>query len=471
VDPPQPTATNTVDPPPPSGTGTSSCTFESAPQPVSEAFCETFNQPAGIGNRAGGLNGTLWGVSRNTGQSGIGGGIADDWTAPVAANQCGQQVSVSADKDVTICNGQLSETSNDGGTVSSLAIYPKQPFDFAGRTGTVVFDVSDNSQGTHAAWPEFWMTDKPVPDPFVHNTTWYSVPQNGFGLRFGSVCKGQSGCGFWCAHAQAASADPNAYYVTVDSAVVVRNYVPEDLSYLTTGASFKVNAVGCVKEATGPGNNNHVELRISQNEIDVYATDAGTMSPLYEIATITNANLTLTRGLIWLGDGHYNGDKFNTQRTNTFTWDNVGFDGPILPRDLAFDVPDALVPGIMQQDTVDTGLQLGYDVPADGTSLKLTVPEVYNVAKAQAGLLTLNYTSTTPVTLSYSLNGNAWHTVPWPFPAGNGVTSWQTIAIPISLAEVVTGNNTLELKTSAASLVSNLDLIMVGAAGVVPPTS
>ena len=96
---------------------------------------------------------------------------------------------------------------------------------------------------------------------------------------------------------------------------------------------------------------NHIELRISQNEIDVYATDAGTTSPLKEIATITNANLTLTRGLIWLEDVHYNGNKFNTQRTNTFTWDNVGFDGPILPRDLAFDVNDSLTGASCRWDT------------------------------------------------------------------------------------------------------------------------
>ena len=63
-------------------------------------------------------------------------------------------------------------------------MYPKQPFDFAGRTGTVSFDVSNDTQGTHAAWPEFWITDTPVPAPFNHFNSWLSLPKNGLGIRF-----------------------------------------------------------------------------------------------------------------------------------------------------------------------------------------------------------------------------------------------------------------------------------------------
>ena len=100
-----------------------------------------------------------------------------------------------------ICNGQLREATNDNpsgvfdnGTVTVLAMYPKQPFDFAGRTGTVSFDVSNDSHGTHSAWPEFWMTDLPIPAPFGH--FFNSLPPNGFGVRFGGMAPagGQGGC-------------------------------------------------------------------------------------------------------------------------------------------------------------------------------------------------------------------------------------------------------------------------------------
>ena len=44
----------------------------------------------------------------------------------------------------------------------------------------------------------------------------------------------------------------------------------------------------------------------------MWATDAGvaaTPATLRKIATITNANLTFTRGLVWIEDVHYNADK------------------------------------------------------------------------------------------------------------------------------------------------------------------
>ena len=64
------------------------------------------------------------------------------------------------------------------------------------------------------------------------------------------------------------------------------------------------------------------------------------------MATIANANLTFTRGLIWIEDAHYNANKFgcHCQAQHTFTWDNVGFDGPVVARDLAFDANDAMKP-------------------------------------------------------------------------------------------------------------------------------
>ena len=62
---------------------------------------------------------------------------------------------------------------------------------------------------------------------------------------------------------------------------------------------------------------NHYEVQVSTNQIDVYGTNAvhaGTPepghTPLVHIATIPNANLSFTRGLVWIEDAHYNGDKF-----------------------------------------------------------------------------------------------------------------------------------------------------------------
>ncbi len=443
----------------------SGCRFESAPSPVTVAFCETFDRPAGIGNRSGELNGTLWGVSRQLGYTNFGQGQYNA-TSPTIMERCGRNVPVVPPNDVAICDGRLVEAQTDNGNVTSLAMYPKQPFDIAGRTGTIVFDVSDDSHGNHRAWPELWYTDRPVPVPFVHFSSLQSVPHNGFGVRFAAFCPANvPGCGdrFVC---RDEPADVNV--VTVDSAVVVNDYVSDDSFTDANKGTISVKQVGCVKASSGPGDMNHFELRVSPNEIDVYGTDAGKTSPVKKIAIISNMKLTLTRGLVWLEDAHYNGNKDGPdQGTHTFTWDNVGFDGPLLPRDLAFDVLDRLQP-------VGPLLNLGWAIfPTDPAPLALTVSGVYGQARASAAFVTLNYTTYRKVTLGYRLNRGAWHTRRWPFGAcytQNAVLlcGTKTIALPVPLSDVVPGTNTIELSSTDATAVYNVDLILKGAAGLPP---
>jgi len=341
-------------------------------------------------------------------------------------------------------------------------MYPKQPFDFAGRTGTIVFDVSDNSQGSHAAWPEFWMSDKPVPDPFTHEASWEALPQNGFGIRFAAECAANSGCGN-C---------PVSPVVTVgiDSAITISNFVEND-SF--NGGNLQVINDKCVSEPTGPGQLNHFEIRVSQNQIDVYGTDAfsGTLNltntPLKHLATIPNVNLTFTRGLIWIEDAHYNGNKFNTQRTNTFTWDNVGFDGPVLPRDAAYDANDSLIPSSSLGQGGDPGNALGWFIQAN-SSQSITVPNIYqtSINNAAGALLTVNFSpQNPPITLNFSINGHH-HTFAWPYPDTNGSTV-RTIGIPIPLSDIQAGNNTVIFSTDSISsmIIANLDLVLVGGQG------
>src|SRR6202042_3300298 len=99
-----------------------------------------------------------------------------------------------------------------------------------------------------------------------------------------------------------------------------------------------ITGIDCVLASTGPGNMNHFEVRVSQNQIDVYGTDAGvtpSAANIKHLATISSANLGFTRGLVWIEDAHYNADKgpSPSQRTHTFSWDNVAFDGPFIGRD------------------------------------------------------------------------------------------------------------------------------------------
>ena len=433
------------------------------------AFCETFSAPAGTGNRSGDLNGTLWGVSRQLGAINFGQGQYYD-VASTTLQRCGQDVTVQAPQDVVICDGRVAESVDDQHGVTSLAMYPKQPFDIAGRTGTVTFDVSDDSHGTHRAWPEFWYTDQPVPAPFTHFSSLQSVPRNGFGVRFAGYCPpNEPGCGvrFVCPDEPA-----DVGVITVDSAVVINNYVSDDSFTDVAAGPISVVPIDCVKASSGPGDMNRFQLRVSQNQIDVYASDAGTTTPLKKIAVISNMSLTLTRGLIWLEDVHYNGDKDGPdQGTHTFTWDNVGFDGPLLPRDLAFDVLDNQAPVGSYPGLIN----LGWGVfPNDAAPLTLTVANVYNVDHAAAALLTFNYSTYNPVTVSYRVNAGAWQDYPWPFGACYTQNDFvlcgsKTVGVPVNLTDVQPGTNTLQFMASDAMAIANVDLVLVGAGGVVGP--
>jgi len=437
------------------------------------AFCDTFDAASGNGNRSGDLDGRVWGVSRALGPVNFGQGQYDAVSSTMM-DRCGTQVLVSPPNDVAICDGRLVEAQYDQHGVTSLAMYPKQPFDFAGRTGIVAFDVSDDTHGSHRAWPEFWMTDRPVPAPFTHFSSLQEVPFNGFGVRFAAYCPpsppGDPGCGvrFVCQN------EPlDVPVLTVDSAVVVSGYVSNDSFTDVAPGTIQVTATDCVKASSGPGDMNHFELHVAQNGIDVYATDAGTTAPLKKIATIGNVTLPLTRGLIWIEDVHYNGDKDGIdQGTHTFTWDNVGFDGPVLPRDLAFDVLDRLDPMTGGYAGL---INLGWPVfPTDAQPLALTARGIYAIDKASAALLTLNYYSEDPVTLSFRVNGGAWHDEPYPFPAcyvqNNTVAcGTKTASFPVPLAEVQTGDNLIEFKSDAGAGIFNVDLILVGAGGIVGP--
>jgi hypothetical protein len=430
------------------------------------AFCDTFDAPAGVGNRSGQLDGTVWGTSRASGGGGnFGQGYADVWgTTP--ENECGQTAVVQPEGDINICDGHLVEATNDDGDATSLVMMVRQPFDIAGRTGTVVFDVSNDSGGTHRAWPELWFTDAPIPAPRVKDTTWNAVPKDGFGIQLAGACVANMGCG--------ACPGTTSYARVGFSAAFVSN------DYLVSTIDFddpRVTVFDCVAQPSGPDERNHFEIHVSQNQIDVFGTDAGTTAPLKKLMTLSNAGLTLTRGFVSIEDDHLDGNLDGTdpnpptdaQGIHTFSWDNVGFDGPRLPRDLAFDVPDSLIlvdlgPG---NGNGYTSLNLGWalDVLAGTSSLTLAIEGVTGIENASAGLVTFNFQMQPEGgTLTYSLNGNGPHVQPWPYPDSSG-SSWRTVALPVPLSDVVTGTNTLVFTSTNNAFFANVDLVLVGAGG------
>jgi hypothetical protein len=432
-------------------------------------FCETFDtKNPGIPSRTGGLDPNVWGVSRNNAAVNFGQSQYLAWPTTSQLQSCNGTISVSPPNDVAVCNGQLRQVTNDNGAVTTLAMYPKQPFDFAGRTGTVSFDISNDSRGTHAAWPEFWFSNLPVPTPFNHFDTWQALPEHGFGIRFGAAV----GAGQYGSCPNGNNLDKPRW--TVDSAVVIRNYVMDDtIGIGGVRTNMKSTILDCV--IASPENSgilNHVELRISQNQIDIYASDAGvTPSPanLKRIAVVTNANLSATRGLIWLEDVHYNADKAepegdhsHSQRTHTFVWDNVAFDGPFTYRDFSYDALDNTE--IRGDGTVNLGKASGPNQTASWNVLNMPANP-----KAATVRVLFNYqTYDAPTVLNVIVNGHAYSVRPNPYnPSNQGYTS-RTHAVTIPITDLVPGTNVVQLGSDQAMVTSNVNIALVDVPGGVP---
>jgi hypothetical protein len=244
---------------------------------------------------------------------------------------------------------------------------------------------------------------------------------------------------------------------------VTRNYVLH--SSFDNNLDFGFTRSGCVRPPTSFGQLNHFEVRLSVSHVEVWGTDAGTTA-MRQLLVADNVNVPLTRGLIWVEDVHYNACKsFGSQCDHTFVWDNVGFDGPILPRDWATDVNDRLAP--LSGGSVD----LGWSVGAGGTTPVLSLPTIGadKIAQASGALLTLNFGPQGTTTLTYRLNGGAWHTQAWPYADNGSNWSWRTLAVPVPLTDVKAGPNTVEIQSSAMAAIANVDLILIGGGG--PPCS
>ena len=440
--------------------------------------CDTFDAKATNTrpSRVGQLDPAVWGVSRVGQLSNFGSGQYNGWAA-TELQTCNGTTTVTPPNDLIICNGQLRGASNDNpsgaydaGWVTAVAMYPKQPFDFAGRTGTVSFDISNDTHGSHAAWPEFWLSNLPIPAPFNHSSgALLSLPQHGFGIRFAAYAA--PGAFNQCQNGN--NLDKPRW--TVDSAIVIRNYVPDDTFAPLPGGvrtNMAVQKFDCV---IAPENNsgvtNHVELKINQNTIEVWATDAGvtpTATNLRKIAAITNANLSLTRGLIWLEDVHYNADKGESgpnvpsQKQHTFVWDNVAFDGPFVYRDFSYDALDALTPIGVGPGAVNLGKASQANQTASWNVLNLPANPQAEVVRVLFNFYHYN----APQNINVIVNGHA-HSAPWPYPDRDGYQT-RTFAVTVPISDLVTGTNVVQLGADQPLITSNVNIVLVNVPGGVP---
>jgi hypothetical protein len=469
-------------------TSTANCNL-SAP-----AFCETFNEGPSVNNgRGGDLDPTKWTASRLSGEidNSSQGGLNPQLVAPIpACRSTFTQTNVFSPWDTLICDPSGSKTAQlmtaasiqNYGTNSYMIL---QPFDFAGRTGKIDFDVDAVSQPL-GGYPEIDITDQPVPAPTFREVINYevgSIPQNAIIVKFGNMCGNNT------------SAAP--YNV-----MVYNNYVGTILT-----PSYSYSDSGCVQTATG--SLNHFEIQLSQTQISIYGSDFSTDNvnfPNYKLLYQASINLPFTQGYVHIAARNHATLKYGDGPDAVFHWDNIGFDGPSIPAMRAYEIPDNNTASTFTGDagTPSTPARnLGYML-LDGTTGKpagmydpnnqvnsLTFQNM-NLSGVTSAALTFNawfnavpgvpgHVPDTTWGISYRINGGAWTTVN---PTAAQIASMSnntsdccmegffTPVINVPLSALVQGTNTIQFlpvnsPMDAPPVVTNIDLLL-GTPGSAP---
>src|SRR5262249_46723053 len=142
------------------------------------------------------------------------------------------------------------------------------------------------TMGSHTWWTEVWVTDEAAPGPEKHQIV--SPPHNGIGFHISGTCGLND----------AKHANVIDFFKFTD--FVVTEW--EDYSGQPPTSS------GCF--TTDVGALNHFEVRLSQNRLEVWASDADG-SNFRQVSLQDNLGLNFTRGYVHFQHVHYNANKEN----------------------------------------------------------------------------------------------------------------------------------------------------------------
>ena len=339
----------------------------------------------------------------------------------------------------------------------------RQPFDFADRTGTIVFDT-DLASNFLLGYSSVVISEDPSPAP--------SWDVNGRG--------------------------PNP-----------RNGV----SVVFIGSPVEVHDVRDYIETTPPGTSSdvprqrghlcRVELRLSQQRLEILTSepsaDGVTFAPVASRRVVDfDTPLPFSRGYVsllahnhatWKYAMTFGGLPRPLRSWNTY-WDNLGFDGPVLAATREYEVPDAGIPST--EITVDEfppgvfntiehpGLSLGYVIPNGESTMSgpLVFPSVSLRHVTRARLVFNGYYQGYDVDgirlgtgrLRYQLNDYPLHERAFT-PAEvamldePGQTGGYNHSIDVPVSELVDGDNavrfsTLNISSGYPNAVTNLDLLL-----------
>jgi hypothetical protein len=451
---------------------------------TSPAFCETFDQgPSSVRGRGGDLDPSRWSTARLA-PSDMSGSVANPVrSAPIPPCKASfPQTSAFPPDDTLICDPSGNRSAQ---LMTAVAIQNygnnsymiRQPFDFAGRTGKIVFDVDAASGGNLSGWVGIDITQDPVPAPTFREFENFEpgpVPRNGLMMKWSEIC-GQGN-----------------NYVTLGNVMVYRDYAPTMVT-----PTFNVTGGNCAK--TQLGSLNHFEVRVSQTQLEIYGSDFsndnGNTFPNFRRLYAANINLGFTRGYVHVSARNHATVKYGFGEDWVFHWDNIGFDGPALPAGRGYEIPNN------NTSTTHDGAamrNLGYqlhDGTVSGKPAGMYNPSTRIAPFSIAGVnltgvvdarLTLNaffntigHTASTSWGLSYRFNGGTLRTrmltaleVQSLNIAGSAGNVALVIDVPVG--DVAGGANTLELLPIGAPMdlvpsIANIDLVLGVASG--PPPS
>jgi hypothetical protein len=457
--------------------GKPGCGFEAA------AFCATFDAPSQRQGRAGELDSALWGGARTEGQ------LSTTRAVPIGMAvipECrpGMATHVWPDGDTLICDPSADVASHHLLVAAAAQNYGqnsyriRQPFDFAGRTGKIVFDATVNRLSPLRGWVSLAITEDPMSAPgyaIFGNDEGSIIPRNAIEVHFANFGD----------ETRIAPRNVHVFKEYVDTV-----YEPPQAS---SAPSFM------------PGKLNRYEFLISEHGVEVSITphsEDGVTFGAPETRFKVDAAIPFSRGYVHLTVHNHAILKYTQPDSGSKVLDavvaqidNVGFDGPVLPRARDVEVPDSLVPFHEPLDDPYNPDNLGYDIgyvlndASEGPSqtLPLRGVDTTNVKRARLAFSTwFDFSRGAPDTFAFRarVNGKSWYErklnaaevafltkgptvldakgAPMGDPHSQGRLA---LMLDIPINELVSGDNTLELvtaniPTSYPPLVCNVDLLL-----------
>ena len=348
----------------------------------------------------------------------------------------------------------------------------RQPFDFANRTGKIVFDVDAVSLAALATYVEIDLTEDPIPAPTFREFQNFEpgpLPRNGLMMKWSDNCAS------------------NGASVRLGNVLVYADY-----------ASTFIAPVGdqaCT--TTRQGSLNHFEIQVSQQHLDIYgsdySTDNGQSFPNFRKMYSADLNLNFTRGYVHVSARNHATIKYGFGPDEVYHWDNIGFDGPVVSGGRAYEIPDNTTAGTYNSQSIrnlgymlldgTTGKPAGIYDPMNRLSpFQFQGVNVSGMATARLSLdayfNTIIHTATSTWGLTFRFNGGAWRNrfltpsevqmINTPGSAGN-----VALLLDVPLADLVSGLNTLDMLPLNApmdypSVVANIDLTLESGAGPAP---